>query len=527
MKINLSKKKFVIIISLFSFFLIGASIYLLVINYSPEKTVLSDRIGVADYSSFCSFVGCLSNDEVTKSVFTGVISEVQLNEGDGEVTVSMDVWNSLTNEIKPGYLFQIKVEAIENKEEFLSYSFPRNFKVEITLEKFIIPKFRFTEKGGILFYTHEASNIKFVDLQADYLGKGFASNQEFDSESLKKAISRSLQQEERFFQDPEGGEWVSIVNKYILNKGEISLGQFQYAIGEAEDCSNFQDKYQKISLWELAGIAEKKPAEELKYNCRILKKYYPEEECMDPYLEMKTEIEELLRTLKIPDVGEQDAPISRGSIIGDSVLVSEARNDLQNWANLNLGRIWDIRISTNINILVEYLYYSNLSCGDEVARGMCQDIDTLYRYLKEREGLGFCGRRTFLPLLSVVSKDEKIKDDLKYILEQYPFQKECTLTGGGEGYCSVDLSERISCMGLLSDSMLYYEDNPGVEETIRVLLLDTLALYLEENDSKVGLWGRDEINIISGFQVEESLYPVRYYDIQENGILYKVLDSLY
>lgn len=306
--------------------------------------------------------------------------------------------------------------------------------------------------------------------------------------------------------------------------------QIGYNCRSETTCGNVETPplyYQTINIWEMAGIAQQKPREELLYNCAVLKKYFPEEKCTNPHPQLKQEVREILPTLNIPSEEDQGGPMATDSIIGNAEYVSQVRNDVQHWTDLNLMRNFDSYIANYIKILVEYMYYSDIDCEDEVGAEICQEIYPLYQYLKSRRGLGFCARRVYLPLLSRVSRDEDISNDLDYILENYPFEKECTVKGGAEGFCSVDLKERVACIELLAESLDYHSGGSRIEATLKQLTMETLNLYLEENAGKVGVWGRDEINIISGDSIEEELYPVKYYDYESNYVIYNVLDKYF
>jgi hypothetical protein len=406
--------------------------------------------------------------------------------------------------------------------------------MEVLLEEYVFPKLAIDESRNLNFYRYKVSEIIFKDVQGPY------SDENRDFSKLKEDILASLQQVEVHDKDvATGGSF--IINKLYSYWGAVTKSRLSYSNDEFEcvyrgdsTCGTLKtptDYYEIVNLWEIGGIAEQKSKEELAYNCAVLKKYFPQEKCINPYPGLKEEIQWYLSVLDIPEGDDNQLPMQEDAVVGDPGYVLEARNDPDNWDYLSKTRTYTSRIATHIRVMVEYLYNSGLSCSDSdpEIREMCKDINSLYRYLEvDTTGLGFCSRRTFLPMFSIVSGDENAKRDLDYILENYPFEKECTIKGGAEGFCAVDLRERVACMEFLSESLEYYKESVEIEEILKQLTIETLDLYLEENSDKVGVWGRDEINAISGDPAAEGeIYPVQYYDYEDNYVIYNILDKYF
>jgi hypothetical protein len=82
-------------------------------------------------------------------------------------------------------------------------------------------------------------------------------------------------------------------------------------------------------------------------------------------------------------------------------------------------------------------------------------------------------------------------------------------------------------MELLYDSLKYYKDDLDVEEKLKNLALDTISVYLEDYKNRVGIWGKEDINLLTIGRTAEDLYPIKYYSIKNNFVFYKILVDIF
>jgi hypothetical protein len=134
---------------------------------------------------------------------------------------------------------------------------------------------------------------------------------------------------------------------------------------------------------------------------------------------------------------------------------------------------------------------------------------------------------SYLPLLSVVTKDESIERELNYILDNYPFESECLYSAGRNGFCSIDLEERFSCMEFLYNTLEYYKDDLEINNILKNVVSDTIDIYLDNYKGRIGIWGNEDINLLTTGTTAEELYPIRYYNIENNYLFYKILEKVY
>lgn len=501
MKITATKKSLLITsVIILSLLLIG-----LIVRY----LVLPNRVGplsIKEYYSTCESIGCLSVENGSSKISDVDILDIQ-ETGNASITVNFKIWDTETN-ISQEASFEVKKSLVENLDNINDYTWPRNFIIEIFTEDTVIPLPYWSKSTEeILLSSKKITKIVFTDVQADYVNK----NGDPNYDSIKEDIASSLGIKD----DLDESQRLSTTLFYYqdtLSKGSFVASDYEHA-----------------SLFEIRGIADEKSKEDLKYNCKLLNKYFPEEDCTDPRLALQSPYTiEILQTEGFSEYEWKD--LLTNAVIDDKQYVSNTRGNDNSWKEYYSKKdvLRTRALSNYMNSLLEYLYYNDLSCDDQQQKEICDEIYKLYNYsqylMYKGEGV-LCSRISFLPLLATVTKDDSIEEDLSYILENYPFVSECTLSGGGEGFCSVDLEERMSCIELLNNSLSYYEDESNLKGVLGVLVNDTLSVYLEENEERFGVWGREDINLFSSGSSTEELYPIKYYHFRDNYMLYNILDK--
>jgi hypothetical protein len=291
-----------------------------------------------------------------------------------------------------------------------------------------------------------------------------------------------------------------------------------------------QTSYGQILLYEILGIASEKSSGELADNCGIFKKYYPNEQCDTTFKDLKTPlIDQILGN----DISHYDiSEVVKNSIVANTDIVYETRENKDLWYEYHSAKklLLAREIDAYITSFLEFLYFSNLSCSDAEYIDTCDEIYKLYEYSKfliSTSKGNLCTHISYLPLLSVVSEDSNIADELEYVLQEYPFESECTYSDQYTGFCSLDLEERFSCMELMYDSVVLLGDNSSVEDQLRNVVDFSLKVDLDDYKGRVGLWGNEDINLLTFGTLSENYYPIRFYDMKGNYVFNKILKNFY
>jgi hypothetical protein len=502
MKITVHKKTLLIIAISF----LVTLLFIVFFWYFNIKTGQTNHLSAKEYSLLCESFGCEYLQESSQSVSQIVVIDVQesfLNN----VIIDFEIWNSENNKNEKLSL-TIKKRFIPSWDELLVDSYPKNLTMTITVSNSSVPLPFWSKLERKLSITKEKiEEVVFYGIEDLYLnGQG-----NLNIESLKSNLTKSLSYKE----DLE--ETQLIPSNLFLYKDTISLG--------FEETTH----YSQIALAEMREELENKKIEELSIHCKILKKYYPKVECDNPMEDQKTPI--ITEILSYGDIANNDIEkVVASLIIGNNYYVQEVRNDDNAWIEYSQKKhlVFTRELNVYIRSLLEYLYYSDFSCTE--VEGSCTEILDLYKYAKflatNSEG-NLCSNLSFTPLLVAVMDNEIIETDLIHILENYPFKSECTASDGSHGFCSIDLEERVACMQLLSDSLEYYIEDEETEEILRYLTSDTMGIYLENNKERIGLWGKEDINILTFGENAGDLYPVKYYNYRNNYLLYKILNKYY
>jgi len=448
----------------------------------------------------CENYGCSINEN-TKT-FEVIIYSISEEKG-ANYLLDIEIWNSKTNNVEKLTL-KVKKSLIKN-DDFVSSNFPSAFDLEIVGENIMIPiPFFSHHTNKLLLIKQLVNSVNFISVEDWYLGE----DDKFNLGELSSQIKESLE----------------IVDDLPVSKNTpnaIFVFQDTISIGRLG-----QDRYSQISLSDIIGAAQNSSAEQLKDNCKILKKYYPNQLC--------NYYSKGLRTLIIKDILAYDIPhyniekILESSIVGDAEYVEKIRSDQNSWAEYYDSKniLFEREISLYSNSFLEYLYYSDISCSDSKYKEICDEIFSLYEYSKFLTTLSegnLCSNISYLPLLVSVSDDQGLKEELEYILDNYPFESECMTYAGSQGFCSIDLDERFSCIELLYNSLKYYKNDNVVQDLLQKIVEDTLRGYLDDNKGRVGLWGKEDINLLISGNSGTDLYPIKYYDLEGNYLLYNIL----
>lgn len=505
MRITVPKKTiFLVIIGV----LLLVSLLLLMSRIRLLTWQTSAMVYVSDIESFetlCESTDCILNKDSMTQVFE--IDNVTGIESEGDmIFVRAQLWNPKDNQYHD-IEFRFEKKLVDNIGEFYSSPVAYPFTLELVLEEKFLPKIIFL--NGKIFIT----NYKLYRVN---LASNLSTGDGLDFEIFAQDIYASLREE---VQEDDLG-----VEIYFEKGGVLSR------IPMPPD-----NRYLTVLLLEIRGAAEKMKAEQLQGNCQIFKKYFPSEECkFIPYGPYETEMRFRLEKVSPKTREERYTPeeLLGYVVLGDREKALEIRNDLAVWGERNYEeKIWKKRVKRYVDFVLDYIYYSELDCSDSSVAALCEEVYNLYNYSRDRGfdggsgSLGFCSQISYLPRLSAISDEKWIAEEISYILDNYPFDTECTHSGGGEGLCAFDLDERVSCMEFLSDSLIYFEQKEETRERLEILVKDTIVSYWREFPLLEGLWGKEDSGILLFAEVGESLFPVRYFDYFNNYTFYKILEQ--
>jgi hypothetical protein len=205
------------------------------------------------------------------------------------------------------------------------------------------------------------------------------------------------------------------------------------------------------------------------------------------------------------------------------------RNNKEKWSKAISFRKAKEHLSDINEELIDYLLSSNLSCMNGENKEICDEIFQYYNLSKaltlSGKNYGFCSQIYYLPELYSITSNKLIKNDIEYILQNYPFGSECSYSNGALGLCAFDLAEKSKCVTFLSGSLTYFSD----DETTKIILADLLhdTLISERNLNKPGVWGKNDINILMEGTQGDELYPVQYFNTDINISLYNIIKQNY
>lgn len=466
----------------------------------------SNVITLKEYFYICEDFGCSFSEEGSSK--TSDITLLGISEKNKrKYLLDIETWNPNTNDIE-NFSLEIKKSLVDDSISSTS-EYPQSLELEIFSRGFFIPLPYLSNYLDRLVFSKEIiTDVNFVNTQSEYLNE----ENKLDVNALAQAIKESL----KIVDDL--GEFHYLPTVLFVFKDTISKGNLE------------NNDYSQVLLFEIIDTAKDKKASELESNCEILKKYYPNEECVNYSTTLRTSvIEEILSY----DIYHYDiAEVVKASTINDPNYVLSVREEMDSWKDYysNKTLTIDREINLYIRSFLEYLYYSGLSCESSKYEETCEEIYKLYEYSKlsvSRTEGSLCSHISYLPLLAVVSGETSIANELEYVLEYFPFESECMSSKGRNGFCSLDLEERFSCMELLYDSLKYYKDDLDVEEKLKNLALDTISVYLEDYKNRVGIWGKEDINLLTIGRTAEDLYPIKYYSIKNNFVFYKILVDIF
>jgi hypothetical protein len=502
MKIVIQKKITLFILTVFLILsLIGVYIYIRPFNDEDNS------ITVYDFFYKCEEFGCIQTEEDEYIVKDIPITVLSVEESWRFYTLNIEVWNSNTNDIK-SFILSIRKDLID-ESIFDDNIYPKNYDLKISVKENIIPLPYISDYlNKILFVKQHVARVLLTDQQSSYFDEG----KRYNYKKISSDIEGSLTRLEGF---SESGNLPSMV---FVFDDTVSYGY-----------SSLRN-YEQILLYEVLGIASEKSPEALADNCNILKKYYSNEQCNATFKDLKTPwIDQILNY----DILHYDIEeVVKNSIVANTDTVYETRTDKDLWyeyhsaKNLTLAKEIDVYIKS----FLEFLYFSNLSCSDAEYVDTCDEIYKLYEYSKSLISTSkgnFCTYISYLPLLSIVSKDSDITDELEYILQEYPFESECTYSDQYSGFCSLDLEERFSCMELMYNSVVLLGNNSDIEDQLRSIVDFSLMRNLDNYKDRVGLWGSEDINLLNFGTLDENYYPIRFYDMKGNYSFNKILENFY
>jgi len=459
-----------------------------------------EYIGIYDYYNSCENYGCyVTSDGKMKQADITLLNLDKKNNSKSIIT--FESWDSDTNHVTRIAL-KLKVSALQGIVSINS----KNYRMSISAEERSLPfPYWSNKEKKISFSRIKIEDISFLNLQEEYLN----SENNFDYKGIKESVLASLLKDDDLEEEDIFSSILFLFND-TLSKGMQASGDYEYAeILDARDVVSGED------------------VDVLESNCRVLKKYYPNNKCMNPEgYNINSNIEIILST-KLADQWDLSSVLD-GMVISDSSYVKNIRNDDKLWQEYYLLKrsVLNNDLSKYIYSILDYLYYSGLSCNDLEDPSVCEILPKLYRYSQQlavsSEG-NLCSRISYLPLLVSVTGDAVYEEDLNYILENYPFIQECTTDGGQAGFCSIDFRERVACAQLLLNSLEYYKKDDETKGILKLLIDDTLAVYLGERKERVGLWGREDINLLMGQPPEEKLFPIEYFDYRDNYLFYNIL----
>jgi hypothetical protein len=457
-----------------------------------------------EYFYNCEKFGCLESERSK----TSDITLLNVNEDKNSYSINFDIWDSKTNDINNLSLV-IKDSVLNSNFQLSELDISRNFKIQIFYKEIFIPIPHWSKYfQKINFSKKVVTNVEIFDVKTEYSDE----NNNLDIYKLKESLKESL----GLTNDLDKSDYIPTV-LFVFDE-EVSEGYLK------------QDDYSQILLSEIIDTAKERKSNDLKNNCQILKKYFPNKECVDYESELKTPLIDKILAFDILhyDISE----VLKASVTADSEKVLSTRGNSELWknyySNKNVGISDEIRLY--MNSFLEYLNYSERSCEDNEYEKTCNDIYRLYEYSKFLTFLSdgnLCSHMSYLPLLSVVTKDESIERELNYILDNYPFESECLYSAGRNGFCSIDLEERFSCMEFLYNTLEYYKDDLEINNILKNVVSDTIDIYLDNYKGRIGIWGNEDINLLTTGTTAEELYPIRYYNIENNYLFYKILEKVY
>lgn len=500
MKITASKKRLktllIVLLILLSTFFIG--VYLLISSGSSGYTTIKE------YYKNCENSGCIYNEkENSKEAIIEIIDIKQLD--DINVLITFNEWNEKTNDLVQIEL-KIKESLINNlaKKDTLG-----SYHIKISAKNRLVPLPYWSSKSNKIDFSQvNVTRVNLVSNQNKYLEE----ENGIDYKLIKEKINNSLGIKEDLDESKSLSSQIFVFKDTISRVGPNSA-------------------YEESNLYEYRLLASKQTSEELKYSCKILKEYHPNVPCANPIeiLDSYQLVKSALASEGFSDYNVET--LLENSVINNVEYVTEIRSNSDKWVQYNSDKniLTTNQINNYVYAVLEYLYYSD-PADVENSETLMNQITKLYEYSQYLIYISkgsLCSRISYLPLLVEVTEDTDIENDLEYLLENYPFESECTHKAGGKGVCSIDLKERMSCIKLLSNSLTYYDNSEETNLILKNLVDDTIFFYLTEYKDRTGLWGKDDINLLMGLDMAEEFYPIRFYDYEGNFLLYTILDRYY
>lgn len=514
----MEKKKLKKTIYILTTFVILILVLIISLYYFVFRNNNTEIMCIQEYYDTCKGFGCyISDNNISKEADIDIIGIEQSSIS--KSIIFFDIWNSENNNNTRVQL-EIKNSLLEDINALMDCEWPKSFTISVIARNNGVPLPYWSNiKDRIFFSESVITDINFIDSQESYLN----TEGNFDYEVIAEKISSSLQ-----------------IDKNLDKEQTIYPTLFLYKDSLSES-SKTTSKYEEISIIESRFISDSKSVEELKYNCRILKDYYSTASCENP-IHPNRDLEEVQKMasteednyyleLILASEGFSDynlTDVLENSIIDDPEYVREVRNNSWEQYYNDKNVTGNEELISYIYSLLDYMYYSDYSCNDQ--EDICDQLLSLYEYSKfliySSQG-SVCSRMSYLPLLAKVTSNDLLKQDLSYILENYPFETECTTKGGNKGFCSFDLKERMACVELLSNTLKYFTEDEDIKEILRHLVKDTLAIYLEENKEITGIWGKEDINLLTGGVPDDQLYPIKYYKFIDNYLIYSILENYF
>jgi hypothetical protein len=492
MKFTANKKVFIItILCLLLLFIVIVSILW---GFRKDGTTLD----IESYINVCTDPNCVDNVGNSDITFEATIVDIYENDNQN-FNFSIKIWDSNTNKYN-NFILMIDKDSLVSKDILESEKIPQTFVIKVTYQNRFIP-IPFLYEQKIFLKKHKVVEVNFTSLSGDD-----ASNLNFSD--IKEKLSSTLKD---LAMEDSPAEFSMI---FSYKDGDLSRSEFKES--DSYDGIALLDKRNKIS-----NLTEE---ESLSDNCLVLKKYFPQSLCSNPLENNKNIIVDEILSYDIAEYEIEN--IIESSIVSDKDYVDEVRNNDEDWSKYYLDKniVTTKEINSYMYSLLEFLYYSDYTCSEQ--EKLCDELYKLYDYSKFLISSSYgnlCSHLSFLPIFAVVSDDEQIKSELEYILTNYPYQSECTLSDGGEGFCSIDLEERFSCIRLIDNTLEYYRKDPNLQQILKDLVIDTILIYSQNNQEVFGVWGEEDINLLSSGTLGNSLYPVKYYNLESNYLLYKIL----
>jgi hypothetical protein len=498
MKITVHKRKLVISAVISLLFLV-TFVFVYVRFFRNELT----EIRINNFFQICSDYGCNINDqESSKNLNVNILSAEEKNNS---ILLKLQIWNGNNNEIETLYL---NIDSKYLTNNFLEgFELPKKAILKMHKKDLVVPVLYLSDYSDKILLTKESlTSIEFVYPEEEYK----ADNYTFDSVQLSSDIKDSLK-----------------ITGDLSRLDYLPSVLFLYDDTLSEGHSD-PNEYGQILLREIMGISQQD--DNVQNNCKILKSYDPDLKCSNYYVNLRSPVIEQVLSYDISKYDIKD--IVESSIINDTDYISGVRANSETWEKYYQSKniVINREISSYINSFIEYLYYSGLSCEDERYEEDCRDVLNLYEYSKFLTLLSegnLCSKISYLPLLSAVTNDQDLEKEVAYILDNYPFESECTISSGQKGFCSIDLEERFSCISFLKNSLDYYKDDKNTRETLYAIMEDTISSYLDKYQNRIGIWGYEDINLLTSGRADEDIYPVRFYDIKANYIFSEILKKYY